>query len=1295
MRSILNIREARIRWLLPVLVCFITQYSRAQATMQVFVNNFYYNCSTGQLNVSYRVVNNDGFNTQGLQSNYGMKIGGISVQSRFTSSSIQSDTYIGPYTPGDQVLIWAQGTGNNSTPYNSYTWTPAPAGTVAPVTPVISNAGSSSLCAGQTTTLVASGASGTILWSNGMTGSSIVISAPGNYTAVSSGGCGSSGSSNIVTIDAGSIPAAPAVNASGATLLCDGNSIILSASSTGGGSIYWNTGQPGNSISVNSAGTFYAYEINGCGQSDNSNSITTTTSSTPAAPTILPAGPVSLCNGASVTLTIPGGGSTTWYHNGSLIASNGGTQTVSQAGSYAAKLSNACGVSVQSPAVVITTGNVPSAPSVSPAGSQLLCNGWSTTLTASGSDIIWSNGSTGNTLNVSTAGNYYAVDRNACGNSAQSNTVIITTGNCPTPSPGTSFYTCPGTLKTLDAGAGYESYLWSTGATTRTISVGPGAYAVTVTKEGCTATSSTITVANYSVNAALINPSGPTTFCAGGSVTLSASAGNAWSWNTGASLQSINVSVSGSYYVTVTDPNGCTATSSPIAVTVRDLPTASISGNNTVCKGAAAPVINLTANGGVPPYTFTYNINGGSNQTVTTTGGNSISVSVPTSAAGTFSYNLVSVRESSSTACANNISGTATVVVKDLPAATISGSTTVCRNSSAPKVIFTGSGGQPPYAFSYRINGSSAQTVVTTIGNSVSVNVPTDVAGTYQYELLGVQEASGQACSGSASGTATVVVRPLPGASISGNATVCRNSTSPLVTFTGNNGSGNYTFYYRVNNGALQSVTTTSGSSVTVAVPTSTDGNYTYSLVSVSESSIGCANAASGDVIVTVRGLPEATISGSTTICQNGTAPSVVFTGSGGTAPYTFSYRINNGAVQTVSTSTGNSVSVTVPSTTAGNFTYSLVSVKESGTGTCEQAVSGSATVTINPQPVKAVIAAPNMHLCNGETGTISVFNWVAGNTYTWYRNGVLFTTTSSQTINITQAGAYTVMVSTPEGCSASGLSNTINITTGTVPTPVITGKLKVCEGGKTLLDVIAARSGEEFEAWRWMLEPEGNTLSNSKSFSAAAGQYRVRVMREGCYDNATVSVTPNDTEFPAGQLTISPQSIPYGGKATLVANVTGAASYEWDLGDNRKVVTLSNTMTQNYFVQDDSVHVKVRAISERNCIAEFTASLKVEAPGENVIIDRSWIGNLKDWNLFPNPFHDNLKASVILKRNETIRFDLFTADGAWVKGWVKTGRKGENLFQLEGVETLAANVVYIITAIYNGERHADKIYRY
>ncbi|HCL06733.1 MAG TPA: hypothetical protein DHW64_12575 [Chitinophagaceae bacterium] len=333
-------------------------------------------------------------------------------------------------------------------------------------------------------------------------------------------------------------------------------------------------------------------------------SFTPNSAQLPDAPSVGTASSMPLCNGASAVLTASGS-------TGSYVWSNGATGTsitVTQAGTYTARASNACGLSTLSNAIVVTTDNIPAAPTVTPSGNVLLCNGESTTLSSSGSNISWSNGASGNSINVNTAGSYYSTSSNGCGTSAISNVVQVATVVCPTPLPGSSFLVCPGVNKTLDAGAGYDSYQWSTGATTRTISVGPGTYTVTVSKEGCFATSAPVTVSYYTVTTPSISASGPLQFCAGGSAILSSSTANGYLWNTGATSGSINVGSSGAYYVTITDANGCTATSAAVNVTVNPLPSATISGGGNLCQNTGNATVTFTGSGGVAPYTFSYRV---------------------------------------------------------------------------------------------------------------------------------------------------------------------------------------------------------------------------------------------------------------------------------------------------------------------------------------------------------------------------------------------------------------------------------------------------------------------------------------------------------------------------------------------------------------------------------------------------------------------------------------------------------------------------------------------------------------
>ncbi|WP_161792620.1 PKD domain-containing protein [Psychroserpens damuponensis] len=96
----------------------------------------------------------------------------------------------------------------------------------------------------------------------------------------------------------------------------------------------------------------------------------------------------------------------------------------------------------------------------------------------------------------------------------------------------------------------------------------------------------------------------------------------------------------------------------------------------------------------------------------------------------------------------------------------------------------------------------------------------------------------------------------------------------------------------------------------------------------------------------------DATISISATqICQYDTpAPTVTFTGSGGTVPYIFTYNINNGVDQTVmTTGNNNSVTVTVNTNASGTYTYNLISV-EDNTATVD-IINESVQIQILPSP--------------------------------------------------------------------------------------------------------------------------------------------------------------------------------------------------------------------------------------------------------------------------------------------------------------------------------------------------------
>lgn len=179
---------------------------------------------------------------------------------------------------------------------------------------------------------------------------------------------------------------------------------------------------------------------------------------------------------------------------------------------------------------------------------------------------------------------------------------------------------CQGGDVTLTAPIGFASYVWSTGETARSIVVRTtGQYWVKVTNEfGCSNNSDTITINVFPSTLPIITVSGPTTFCEGGSVVLTAPSGfSNYLWSTGETSQSITVTQSGTYTVTIADNNGCTGTSTEVDVVVnpKPAPILTVVGSTTVCSGDS---VEVRAPAGYVSYTWvaTSNTNYGTGRSI-------------------------------------------------------------------------------------------------------------------------------------------------------------------------------------------------------------------------------------------------------------------------------------------------------------------------------------------------------------------------------------------------------------------------------------------------------------------------------------------------------------------------------------------------------------------------------------------------------------------------------------------------------------------------------------------------------
>ncbi|MBP6410626.1 MAG: hypothetical protein KA313_05960, partial [Pseudarcicella sp.] len=510
--------------------------------------------------------------------------------------------------------------------------------------------------------------------------------------------------------------------------------------------------------------------------------------------------------------------------------------------------------------------------------------------------------------------------------------------------------------------------------------------------------------------------------------------------------------------VTDASTTSCNSVQTGTAVfTVNAPPTATISGDATVCLGEVQPLITFTGAVGLAPYTFTYQVNSGANQTVTTTSGNnSVTVPVNTTVAGTFSYQLISVSDANVSSCSQNQTGIAAVTVNPKPEATISGATQVCVNSTEPLVTFTGSGGAAPYTFEYTENGV-AKVITTTSGNSVTVAVSTSTAEKYSFVLNKVTDNSSTQCNNLVSGNVDVIVSPAPKATITGNAEVCLNTTSPVITFTGSEGTAPYTFNYTID--GIATSTTSQTNILQLPVSTSIAGTSTYILTSVTDAAtFSCSLPVSGSAIVTVNPAPSATISGDKTVCMNETnLPVVTFKASGGVLPYTFNYTLNN-VPASVTASSSSETTVTVSTTNSGSNVFVLTGVTDASLTQCTIPVSGTVTVNVSPAPIASIAGGGSVCL-NAASPVVEIngSNSTAPYTFTYTENSETKTITSvgdKAIINVPTNAAGTLIYTLVEVADASGLackmpaSGNAVINVNPLPTASISGTASVCIGG-------------------------------------------------------------------------------------------------------------------------------------------------------------------------------------------------------------------------------------------------------
>ena len=162
-----------------------------------------------------------------------------------------------------------------------------------------------------------------------------------------------------------------------------------------------------------------------------------------------------------------------------------------------------------------------------------------------------------------------------------------------------------------------------------------------------------------------ISASGALTFCQGNTVTLTSTAATSYLWSTGATTQSIVVSSTGSYSVTVYNAQGLLAISNATSVTVNSLPTVAAGNDQQICLGNSV----VLAGGGASTYSWTNGV---------------VNAQAFTPSVGTITYTVTGTDVNN---CINT--DQVVVIVNGLPTVLAGNDQQICLGNS---VVLTGAG---------------------------------------------------------------------------------------------------------------------------------------------------------------------------------------------------------------------------------------------------------------------------------------------------------------------------------------------------------------------------------------------------------------------------------------------------------------------------------------------------------------------------------------------------------------------------------------------------------------------------
>ena len=981
-------------------------------------------------------------------------------------------------------------------------------------------------CGSPTVSLNANSATAgvTYQWAGpGLTGNGQTASAnlAGTYTVTVTG---TNGCTSTATVAVTGDTNLPFVSSTTANLNCTTPSDTLFASGSTGVTYGWSTGATTSSVIVNSAGTYTvtATAANGCSQT----ALAIVTGDF-AAPNASATGAIIDC--ASTTVPINGASTTpgvtySWTGPGGSVF-NGQTANVGTTGTYILTVLAANGCTSTATAQVTPDANVPN---ISVQTDTITC--LNTTATISGASstpnvtYTWAGagitpGNAGNPIQSLTQEGTYTLTINNPGNgcSAVATVVVIRDDSAPGVTTQSDTLTCAQSNLQLfaNSAATTTTYAWTgpsfTSALQNPVVSTPGTYTVTATAlNGCTSTAVSIVSADQGIP--VLSGTAPILTCTTQSVTISTTASLpvTYAW-TGpgftSTAQNPVVSAPGTYMVTGTASNGCTAAASVVVNQDIAAPNAAAVGGTITC---AAPSVTLNGSSTTTGATFLWTelAVGTSTTAVTAPGSYSLVVTGPNGCKSTVSASVntnleepvIQINTPEVLTCANLSSTLETAVFAN--------------NNTVQSISW--SNGATTEDPSVTIPGTFICTVVLSNGcsNTGSVTVTEDKVApgaTATGDILTCTTTSVNILAASPTQNVTYIwSNGLPAISNP----IVNAAGSYTVTITGQNGCTSTAVAQVTNNTVLPTVAVASSNVLDCNLTEATLAATTTGGITYQWTGIGLSNETSNQVVVASPGTYTVVVTAangctsSTTFNQTENVATPNASATGGTIDCISGQVTLDGA----SVTAGVTYAWSGPGTPAFSSTNQDPVVTESGTYTltvtgtngCIQTVT--AEVLANTQSPNAVIQGAGILTCGVTSIDLTGVTNTPNTTIEWTLPNN--TNSTNSIVAATQPGVYTFEVtSTVNGC--------VSIETIDLGQNIVAPGNLLATGGTLDCDnptiTLAGSSDVTTATYSWT-GPSGETYTGTTPEVSAPGDYTLIVTNplNECTSTELVTVNAN-----------------------------------------------------------------------------------------------------------------------------------------------------------------------------------------